>query len=423
MKCTVLVVPGGTEIGLEVAKALNACREITLIAANAECSNHAPYVFAECAPLPQVGSVGWLDCWRNFVVSRGIDAIFPCHDDVVLALANHVVDFPAKIITSPYETCRIARSKRATYDHFANCVRVPQILGTEPDTFPVFVKPDMGQGSQHAQLVTNREMLHALVAERNDLLVMEYLPGEEFTIDCFSDRDKGLLYCNARQRIRTRSGISFNTRFVDSRPFESIANTIQENVKLAGAWFFQMKRDVAGELTLLEFAPRIAGAMAIDRVIGVNLPLLSLYEAYRMPFTIKPNSFDVELDRALINRYRHSVEYRTVYVDYDDFIIHRGKLNTEVIRFLYQCLNQEKRIILLTRHRGDIQKSLRARRILELFDEIVLVPTERPKSDYITDPVSIFLDDSFSERLSVAMQLAIPTFDASSLEVLLDDRR
>ena len=50
------------------------------------------------------------------------------------------------------------------------------------------------------------------------------------------------------------------------------ARTISRHLGMRGAWFCQFKRDVEGRLTLLEVAPRIAGASGINRTeLGVNL--------------------------------------------------------------------------------------------------------------------------------------------------------
>ena len=40
---------------------------------------------------------------------------------------------------------------------------------------------------------------------------------------------------------------------------------------------------------------------------------------------------------------------RTVYVDLDDTLVCKGRLNGDLIKFLYQCVNQGKRIVLLSK--------------------------------------------------------------------------
>src|ERR1017187_8467433 len=111
------------------------------------------------------------------------------------------------------------------------------------------------------------------------------------------------------------------------------------------------------------------------------------------------NPIEVTLDRALINRYRHDLHYETVYVDLDDTLILRGKVNLGLVKFLYQCSNDRKRLVLLTRHTADVERTLHNYRLVGVFDEVVCVPP-RPacKSQYIMGNSAILIDDSFSER-------------------------
>jgi len=84
-----------------------------------------------------------------------IDYIFPAFDDVIVALAKNSDLIKAKIVASPLDTCAVTRSKSKTYRALRDEVRVPKIYDSSAavDRFPVFVKPDKGQGSQKAQLI------------------------------------------------------------------------------------------------------------------------------------------------------------------------------------------------------------------------------------------------------------------------------
>ena len=33
---------------------------------------------------------------------------------------------------------------------------------------------------------------------------MDYLPGKEYTVDCFSHRTHGLMFCSGRERVRVK---------------------------------------------------------------------------------------------------------------------------------------------------------------------------------------------------------------------------
>jgi carbamoyl-phosphate synthase large subunit len=423
----VLVFPGGTEIGLEIWKSLRWHRDIDLFSAGAPVSSHASYVFARHFDLPMVTDSGWLAALQALLVREKIEYVFPGHDDATVALVRHRGELPAIVVTSPSETCEVCRSKSRTYESMASVVPVPNTYNDphEIREYPVFVKPDRGQGSKDTHLVRSSGELASLVAGRPDhYIVTEYLPGDEFTVDCLTDYQGNLLYAAGRRRIRVRDGISVDTVPVEDPVFQQYAKAINRRLRFEGGWFFQLKRSTTDVLKLLEVAPRIAGAMALDRVQGVNIPLLSLYICQKIPVEVLRTPGAIELDRALVNRYRHHLSYSRAYVDLDDSVLIKGRVNTELIALLYQCVNQGVRLILVTRHAGDLAKSLRDHHLEGLFDDVRPVPKGLPKSSVIdARSDAIFVDDSFAERKEVATNTGLPTFDSSMIELLLDERR
>ncbi len=423
----ILVFPGGTEIGLEIFKCLCQCKDVKLFSVGQNVSNHAPYVFSHHFVLPSVRIFGWIESLNELLEKHEIDYIFPAHDDVILALAENASKIRSKIISSPLETCIITRSKSKTYQFFQDLIPVPHIYYRNHNiaTYPIFAKPDKGQGSQNTHIVTNHHQYNELIeSEKEEYIFLQYLPGNEYTIDCFSDREKGLLFCDPRQRIRVRNGISMNSCSVknDFEIFLHYAEIISNKLKLYGAWFFQVKQDDNGVYTLLEIAPRIPGTMALQRVKGINLPLLSLYENQRVSITIMSNDIDMEIDRALINRYRHDISYQRVYVDLDDTLIIDHKINVTLVSFLYQCINSSIPITLVTKHNGDVHKTLHDSKLSLIFDEVIHISSKENKWEFIQEENSIFIDDSFTERQLVHHNKGIPTFDCSMIECLLDER-
>lgn len=423
----VLVFPGGTEIGLEIWKSLKDCKETILYSAGSNVPNHAPYVFKNHFIVPDVHASNWIESLNDVVNKNQIDYIFPAHDDVILFLAQNAKKINADIISSPLPTCLICRAKTKTYNRFKTLLPTPKIFSdlSEIASFPVFVKPDKGQGSQNACKVDDSDTLKILLKHNSDLIVTEYLSGKEYTVDCFSDRKKHLLFCGGRERIRTKSGISMNSKPVNeetNKIFREYANIILQELDIYGAWFFQVKQDNLGVFKLLEIAPRISGTMAIHRVLGINFPLLSIYEKEGVNVEIMINSYDVEIERALINRYKHNIVYKKVYVDLDDTLIINNKINTQLIRFLYQAVNKGCKIVCLTKTKNDVESVLKKYRLKDVFDEIILVNEEEEKADFIVPEGAIFIDDSFKERKLVFQRHQIPTFDCSMIELLIDEK-
>jgi hypothetical protein len=422
MKKRVLVFPAGTEVGLEIFHSLEYCKEISLFGAGQDVSNPARFVFPAYHPLPAISEPGWLDALIALCQSLRIDYVFPAYDDVIVALSREAEKLPARLISSPARACEITRSKSETYLLFDGIVRVPRLYASadEVDSYPVFVKPDRGQGSFGIARADNKEELVAALQAILDPIICEYLPGEEYTIDCFSDREKGVLFTGARSRRRTRNGISVNTLTQDLPEAAGMAQVIGRELGLRGAWFFQLKRAQDGQLVLLEIAPRIAGAMAAHRVAGINFPLLSIFEEERLPLSVRPLAGVVELDRALGNRYRHSIEFDTLYIDLDDTLLVNERINIPAVKLLFQCVNEGKRVVLLTRHRGDLSRTLAQHRLSGLFDEIIHLGATEKKSAHIGGGAAIFVDDSFAERMDVTECCNIPTFDCSMIELLTE---
>lgn len=420
----VLVFPAGTEIGLEIYQALSQCKEINIFGAGQDVQNHAQYVYSEYHILPSIYEKDWL---QNLVVlcrKLSIDYIFPAYDDVIVALSRARDLIPATVIAPIEIACEITRSKSRTYAALEDVIRVPHVYKTVSDVadYPVFVKPDQGQGSSGIKKINNEPELYSSIKDNPNAIICEFLPGEEYTIDCFSDRERGLLYASARIRTRVRNGIAVNTQTVDLPEASTYAHKISTRLQLYGAWFFQLKRAANGELALLEVAPRIAGSMAAHRVLGVNFPLLSIYEHERIPIHIHTNRGKIKLDRALTNRYKHNIDFDILYIDLDDTLIVHDKVNIDAVGLIYWCVNEGKGVVLITRHSNNLRETLEKYKISSLFDEIVHIDVNQKKFEFINRVGAIFVDDSFSERMEVASRCDIPTFDTSMIELITRGR-
>ena len=116
--------------------------------------------------------------------------------------------------------------------------------------------------------------------------------------------------------------------------------------------------------------------------------------------------------------------YQAVYVDLDDTLLSRdGGIHRIVLMFLYQAVGQGKRVILLTRHRGDLEKTLEKHCISQgLFHQVIQIGEGEKKSDAIKEQEAILIDDSFAERTEVSRSRHIPVFDVDAVECLIDWR-
>lgn len=423
-KKNVLVFPCGSEIGLELHRSLGLSIHYNLIGGSSV-DDHGKYIFDQYVDdIPFVNDDAFTEKLNAIIDAHEVDFIFPAHDSVVLRLAQEKAagNLHCDVITSPAETCEIARSKGASYRKFEGLIPTPKVYDAaalQPEDFPVFLKPDVGQGSKGTYLAKTAGDVKFYVEKDPTLLALEYLPGKEYTIDCFTDRHGKLRFCEGRERARTNNGISVNSSAVDDERFVKFGEIINSTLRFRGVWFFQLK-EKDGEMVLMEIAPRVAGTMGLARCKGVNLALLSLFDAQDMEIEVFENNCSMTIDRALENRYKHDISYRHVYLDFDDLVVFEDKVNPAVMAFVYQCLNQGKKVHLLTRHAGDLHAALGRYHLDGVFDDVVWIQDGSPKADHITESEAIFIDDSFAERLAVHKGRSIPTFDGHMLESLME---
>lgn len=426
MKKKLLVFPCGSEVALEIYRSMRYSIHFELVGGSSV-DDHGRFAYENyIGDIPYCNDPEFIPTLKEIVRNENIDGIFPAMDSVARTLKYYEEELGCVVIGSAFDTTALCSSKSATYARLTGKVACPLWTANLDDVhqFPVFIKPDEGYGSRNVYKAPDKESAKKFIADYSDIpfVYCEYLPGDEYTIDCFSNSQGSLLFHGARQRIRVSNGISVHT--VESKKhtvfFKSIAETINKVLRLRGAWFFQMKESESGIPILLEVAARLGGSSSYFRAKGVNFALLSVFDAFGMPVSVNVNSYNVEFDRALGSRYQLNINYDTVYVDFDDCLSISGSVNRELVGFLFQALNKGKKIVLITRHKGNVNKVLEKYRLKQIFDEVIHITDGTSKSKFIEDVSSVFIDDSFEERREVSEKHSIPVFSPDMIEMLLD---
>lgn len=425
MKKNVLVFPCGSEIGLEIYKSINCSTHFNVYGGSSVC-DHGGFVYNNyITEIPFIEDEGFIDAINDIIEKYQIDYIFPAHDSVVLKLAKESEKGNLKcgLVTSSARVCEIARSKKLTYQTLCDTIDTPKIFGSMADirdnNWPVFLKPDVGQGSKGVVKANSATEAVFYIKQDPSLLILEFLPGKEYTIDCFTDYRGKLLFSEGRERKRISNGISVSSEYQKDNRFRDMAEKINKKINFNGAWFFQVKENFKNDLVLMEIAPRIAGTMGLSRCKGINLPLLSLFNIQGFDVELFENDYEIVIDRALANRYRHNIAYGHVYIDFDDTLVVDGLVNLQIIAFIFQCINENIKVYLLTRHSGLLSDRMSDLKLDGLFDEVIWIKNNDNKSNYIKFNDSILIDDSFKERKEVKSSLNIPVFDVHMVESLI----
>lgn len=103
-----------------------------------------------------------------------------------------------------------------------------------------------------------------------ELLVMEYLPGTEYSVDALAKEGKcfGVI---PRTRDKIKMGISFVGTTVENTTIIEAVNSIIKELKLNGNIGFQFKEDINGIPKIIESNPRVQGTIIMTTAAGYNM--------------------------------------------------------------------------------------------------------------------------------------------------------
>jgi carbamoyl-phosphate synthase large subunit len=214
--------------------------------------------------------------------ARKIDLMLPTVDAEFVPLALARADFEALGVAlpiSPLDCLRVCRDKHELLARVKGIVPVPEYEPLTPEaaalvtSFPRCVKPRLGAGSRGAEKITRREDLDALPQD-GSILVQEYLPGEEYSVDVYVRGDGRVIAAVPRERMKTDSGIAVTARTVDVPEVIEAARRVAEEIGVRYVANVQFKRAADGIFKLLEVNPRFPGTLPLTTAAGVDMPKL-----------------------------------------------------------------------------------------------------------------------------------------------------
>lgn len=426
-KWNVLIFPAGAENALEIYEALRYNLNIEVFGASGK-KDFAEYKYPKDKYIEGDFWIYSKDFESNFqklLEAYKIDIIIPTHDDVALYFAKNRNQFSARILVSDARTAEICREKRLIYQEISDTQFCPIIYqsfdAVTKDDLPVFVKPNIGAGGKGAFCIKSINDVEKMDCEE-DYIIAEFLPGSELTVECFTNRNRELIFVGARSRDRIQMGIAFrSTRVRITDEIYQMAKMLNSRLSFLGAWYFQVKEDKEGHYKMLEISCRQAGTMTLYRHLGINFPMLGIFELMGRDTSYILNSGECQIERCLMTKFKYECNYENVYIDFDDTIVINGKICTVIISFLYQCVDKGKKIFLLTRHEGDLFDIMKKHRLSEtLFDQIYHIGFDTTKTMFIQPQNSIFIDNSYQERKAVYDMYGIPVFDVDMVDMLLE---
>lgn len=166
------------------------------------------------------------------------------------------------------------------YPENAVCIKATELSGSRGIRIidPKKTRFDILFGEKPNSMYISYEELKTILSEKDsmpEMMVMEALEGEEFSVDLLADHGK-VLYMAARESNVITASIPLEaTLFHDEKAYE-ICRTIVKALSFDGNADFDFRYDRNGIPVLMEINPRVAATMAIFKAGGMNLPYLRI---------------------------------------------------------------------------------------------------------------------------------------------------
>ena len=240
-----------------------------------DCSVVAPAIYDadKCYIVPRITEPGYINVILDICRREKISGVLSLIDPELALLAEHTDAFQSvgtTIIGSDLACCNRALDKWEMFcwlkEHGYACARsyvklddfYADLDNGEID-FPVFVKPICGSASLAISKVYDRETLELLFAHRDDLMIQEFLNGQEIGADCYIDLLSGeAVSIFTKKKLVMRAGETDKAvSFKDDALFALIERFVQES-GYRGQIDIDIF-DIDGEYYISEVNPRFGG--------------------------------------------------------------------------------------------------------------------------------------------------------------------
>lgn len=253
-----------------------------------DCSNLAPAVYEADAfyLVPRITAPGYLDKVLDICKKERIDGVFSLIDPELSLLAKEKEKFlqiGTTPIISPYDLVEICFDKYKMFRLLQDMQIPTGMCYVEKEAFyadkaagkieyPIFVKPVKGSASLNINKVTSDEELEVLFASYEDLMIQEFMNGQEYGADVYIDMLSGK--CTSiflKKKIKMRAGETDKSVSVKNA---ALFDGIQKFVEKCG--FCGMIDidifEINGTFYISEVNPRFGGGYPHAYECGVDMP-------------------------------------------------------------------------------------------------------------------------------------------------------
>lgn len=256
----------------------------TVVATDASLLGPAIYDADKYYIVPAITDPSYVDIILDICQKEQISGVLSLIDPELSLLAANKEKFEVlgvTIIGSSYDLCEMALDKMQMYewlvDHGYNCARswmdkdeFYKAVDAGEVSYPVFVKPYRGSASISISKAEDKETVDILFAHEDDLMIQEFLDGQEIGADVYIDLLSGeVVSIFTKKKIKMRAGETDKAvSFKDPELFALI-----EKFVLEAGYKGQIDIDIfeiGGQYYISEVNPRFGGGYPHAYECGVD---------------------------------------------------------------------------------------------------------------------------------------------------------
>ena len=288
----------------------NGERNIRLIGADMNHDDTILQMFDQYYQVPRGDDPGYAAAILEICRKEHVDVVIPIMSVELETLAKNEAMFKEAgvvLSVSSLESLKIANNKLALFEFMRdNGIPVPKfwtvnsVQDVDPAIehigVPVVFKTNEGSGSRGMRIIDpSKSRFDILFHEKPTsayvtlqdfketlqegqmppMMAMEYLPGNEYTVDMLCDNGK-VLYNMCRRGLNVQTSIILDGIVEDKPEITGLCAMVAEKLKLTGNIGFDVKERADGTPVIMECNPRATAGVSEFTASGVNLLYLNI---------------------------------------------------------------------------------------------------------------------------------------------------
>jgi len=339
---TVIVTACGAPGGPGIIKALRQVRErkIRIVGTDANPTASGLLLSDEAYVVPSGQSKSYIPALSKLAGKTNADVILPLSSMELSPLSKNRKRFGrAKVVVNNERSLEIALNKKKCYEYlkrrnipipdyatvhnYEELVEAVHSLGYPKKA--VCFKPPVSKGQRGFRIlredvdlgklllatkpdntITTLELVSNILSKGfEELLVMEYLTGPEYSVDSLVKNGKSLVIV-PRRRVETRLGISSVGVVEKNEEVMDVVRRINRALKFDYNINVQLKYSADGTPKLIEINPRVSGTICLSSAAGPNLPYLAIKMSLKESFSIPKINWGLTMIRCWDELYAKS---------------------------------------------------------------------------------------------------------------------